>query len=74
MAEMCSWLSDPHEFGRPPDEIELFDTREMVWPPTNDWRQLWLFKYIYRAGPEDVADQSGIGMTGSITFSWKLPD
>jgi hypothetical protein len=35
-AEMCTWLAYPTEFGRPPDEIALYDTRELNWPPTND--------------------------------------
>src|SRR5262249_9995359 len=33
MADMCDWLAHPQEFGRPPDEIELYDTRELFWPP-----------------------------------------
>jgi len=49
MAEMCNWLSHPNEYGRTPDRIELFDTREMFWPPTNDRRTLWIFHYWYDA-------------------------
>jgi hypothetical protein len=41
----------------------------MFWPPTNDWRHLWLFKYRYQSTSEDEAGSEGIGMTGSITFS-----
>ena len=51
MAEMCDWLSHPNEFGCPPDEIEKYDSRKIFWPPTNDEREVWLFKYnvqIYR--------------------------
>ena len=69
MAEMCDWLAHPQEFGQPPDEIELYDTREMLWPPTNDWRPLWLFKYRYFASDDEESETHGIGMTGSITFS-----
>jgi hypothetical protein len=69
LAEMCDWLSHPQEFGLPPDEIELYDTREMFWPPTNDWRPLWLFKYRYHATDDDGSESAGVGMTGSITFS-----
>ena len=67
-AEMSHWLSHPNEFGRIPDELELFDTREIFWPPTNDRRQVWLFKYRYL--PEEPGGESevGIGMVGSITF------
>ncbi|WP_145055935.1 hypothetical protein [Lignipirellula cremea] len=57
MSEMCHWLSHPNEFGRPPDRIEVYDTREMFWPPTNDRRRLWLLRYWYDAEPESVEEQ-----------------
>ncbi|MEK6233659.1 MAG: HEAT repeat domain-containing protein, partial [Planctomycetales bacterium] len=68
-AEMCNWLSHPSEFGRPPDEIELFDAREIHWPPTEDRRRVWLFRYCYHAEPGGESDE-GIGMVGSITFAF----
>jgi hypothetical protein len=68
MAEMCVWLTHPHEFGRAPDAIELFDTRELFWPPTNDRRRLWLFKYTYKGDPGED-DEIGIGLVGSVTFA-----
>ena len=80
MARTCEWLARPQEFGRPPDDIELFDARELHWPPTKDWRPVWLFKYRYAAEESDDssddgdadeagADEIGIGMVGSITHS-----
>ncbi len=69
MAEMCDWLAHPQEFGLPPDEIEIYDTRELFWPPTNDWRPLWLFKYRYLSTGDSGSETIGIGMTGSIVFS-----
>jgi hypothetical protein len=69
MAEMCDWLSHPQEFGRPPDEIELYDNRELFWPPTNDVRQLWLFKYRFIADSPSESDDCGLGLFGSTTFS-----
>jgi hypothetical protein len=48
MAQMCRWLAHPNEFGRPPREIELYDTRELFWPPTGDTRQVWLFRTATR--------------------------
>jgi hypothetical protein len=68
MAEMCTWLAYPTEFGRPPDEIALYDTRELNWPPTNDHRRLWLFKYRYEPQGDDP-QREGIGLVGSTTFS-----
>ena len=80
MAKMCEWLGRPKEFGRPPDDIELFDTRELHWPPTKDWRPVWLFKFRYAAEVSDDLpdgdeadevddDEIGIGMAGSIPHS-----
>lgn len=68
-AEMCHWLAHPNEYGEPPDEIRLIDTRELAWPPTRDRRQMWLFEYRYRAEDSDDEDDVGIGMVGSITFA-----
>lgn len=68
IAEMANWLAHPQEFGRAPDSIELFDTRELFWPPTNDRRRLSLVKYSFHGGAGREAD-SGIGMVGSVTFA-----
>jgi hypothetical protein len=65
---MASWLAHPNEFGRPPDAIELIDSREMFWPPTGDQRRLWAFRYKYEG--EDVEEPVvDYGMVGSTTFS-----
>jgi hypothetical protein len=67
-AEMCSWLAHPMEFGRFPDEIELYDKRRMFWPPTNDQRDLWLFKYRF-SSDNGRGIKEGIGMVGSVTYA-----
>ncbi|MCZ7646314.1 MAG: hypothetical protein M5U26_13695 [Planctomycetota bacterium] len=69
LAEMSEWLQHPNEFGRAPDELALYDTREIFWPPTGDRRRVWLFKYAYRAKEPGGADERGMGMVGSITFA-----
>ena len=68
-AEMCQWLAHPQEFGRPPSEIELYDTRTLHWPPTDDRRQVWLFKYHYAPTEDDEEEDVGIAMVGSVTFA-----
>jgi len=65
-AEMCRWLAHPMEFGKPPARIELHDTRQLFWPPTDDRRQVWLLKYTY---DEPDQKESGLGMVGSVTFA-----
>ncbi|QJX00006.1 hypothetical protein [Frigoriglobus tundricola] len=69
MAQMCQWLAHPSEHGRPPEEIELYDTRELDWPPTNDRRRLWLFKFAYLDSNGNDTGRTGLGLVGSITFS-----
>jgi hypothetical protein len=69
MSEMCSWLSHPNEFDRPPDNITLYDTRKLYWPPTDDNRAVWLFRYSYKPGKEGEETDTGIGMVGSVTFA-----
>ncbi len=66
---MCNWLAHPNEFSRPPDGIELFDRRTLYWPPTNDARTVWLFKYRYEPTGDEKEDV-GLGMVGgSTTFA-----
>ncbi|MBK9156247.1 MAG: HEAT repeat domain-containing protein [Chloracidobacterium sp.] len=67
VAEMANWLAHPSEFGRPPDAIELFDVRELFWPPTNDNRCVSLVKYSY--DDVDGEPEVGVGMVGSVTFA-----
>jgi hypothetical protein len=69
IAEMCLWLSHPNEYNKPPDKIELFDKRELYWPPTEDKRKVWLFKYTYEPDKDRKDADVGIGMVGSITFA-----
>jgi hypothetical protein len=68
VTEMANWLAYPSEFGRPPDSIRLFDTRELFWPPTNDRRRLSLVEYTYNDKEGGEPDR-GIGMVGSTTFA-----
>ncbi|RUL85260.1 HEAT repeat domain-containing protein [Tautonia sociabilis] len=69
MAKMVDWLSHPMEFGRPPDEIALVDTRELLWPPTSDLRRLWIFRYRYAPAEPGQVEGKGVGVVGSITFA-----
>ncbi|HEY1960000.1 MAG TPA: hypothetical protein VGH28_30535 [Polyangiaceae bacterium] len=68
------WLSSDFEFGKPPKSLELWDRRTIYWPPTNDVRELFLYRYEY--GPESPSDGSarGVGLVGSTTFSMYGPD
>jgi len=68
LSEMASWLAHPMEYGRPPKALEVFDSRVLYWPPTDDKRRLWLIKYVFEdkeTGEPDI----GMGMVGSVTFA-----
>lgn len=71
-AELTRWLSHPMEYGRPPDELHLVDHRELHWPPTNDRRRFWLFRYAYHL-PQTPQPESHFGLVGSLTFSLRTP-
>ena len=67
-AAMASWLAQPTEFNRPPDDLVTVDTRELHWPPTEDRRRVWLFRYRYSSNSPDTSFE-GLGMVGSVTFA-----
>jgi hypothetical protein len=68
-AEMVNWLKHPNEFGEAPESIDLYDTRELYWPPTEDVRKVWLFKYRYPKTEQREVEDVGLGMVGSVTFA-----
>jgi hypothetical protein len=61
--QMIRWLSSGFEYGAPPTSITLWDRRIIRWPPTDDERELFLFRYQYASGAR------GVGLVGSVTFS-----
>jgi len=67
-AQMISWLAHPMEFGRAPEAIELWDRRTIHWPPTDDERELFLFRFSYPK-TKTAAASTGVGLVGSVTFS-----
>jgi hypothetical protein len=69
ISEMCQWLAHPMELGSPPHEIRQVDTRELFWPPTNDHRKLWVFRYEYPPRDGKAEPEIGHGMVGSVTFA-----
>ena len=66
-ASARTWLAHPQEMGRQPDQIALFDSRLIDWPPTNDRRALRLFKYRYISADRSKADDVGVVMVGGAS-------
>lgn len=62
-AQMIVRLSEPDLFGVPPLECELIDQRTWVWPGEEEPQECFLFRYRYRAEPEDWTN---IGIAGPV--------
>ncbi len=62
MFEMVDWLAFPTEFGRVPDEIQLFDTRLVDWPGCEYPIRVRLYRFRYDG-------DWGYGITGPLTFA-----
>ena len=67
-AEFAQWLAHPNELGRPPDDLEIVDSRELVWPPDQERHGFWLVKYRVKDKTGLKEDDVGVGLVGSITF------
>jgi hypothetical protein len=69
MAAMCEWLAHPNEYGRAPEAITQVDSRVLFWPPTDDRRRLWVFRYEYPPNGDGAEREIGCAMVGSVTFA-----
>lgn len=66
-AELCEWLAHPNEFGRPPQKIHEIDSRKLYWPPSDQVRSVYLFRYEYPPQRRQKAPVVGVGMVGGAT-------
>lgn len=70
-AEFASWLARTKGLAEPPDELELVDHRELVWPqllpPAKVAKHFWLLRFRLKdmTGLED--DIENYGLVGSET-------
>jgi len=67
-AELAKWLSYPTEKGRPPDSLEIIDTRQMVWPLEDAPVHVYLIQFSYKDPTGTAADEVDIGFVGPMTF------
>ncbi|QEH35985.1 hypothetical protein OJF2_45430 [Aquisphaera giovannonii] len=67
-AEFAQWLAHPNELGRPPDEVEVVDHRELEWPPERERGPFWLVRYRVKDATGLKPDDVGVGLVGSMTF------
>ncbi|NLS98208.1 MAG: hypothetical protein GXX96_39265 [Planctomycetaceae bacterium] len=74
-AEFARWLAHPNELGRPPDELEIVDHRQLAWPPERQLQPFWLIRYRLRDRTGLEEDDVDCGLVGSTTwcfFSYKM--
>lgn len=67
-AEFAQWLAHPNELGRPPDELEILDHRDLRWPTDGEVKHMWLIRFRAKDTTGLASDQTGVGLVGSITF------
>lgn len=65
-AEMALWLSQPHQAGVPPTNVEVVASRRMLWPSFDDPVDVTLVRFEYNLGDRAY---SNIGMTGPATYT-----
>lgn len=65
--EALSWLTHPQEFGCAPDHLEILSPVTLYWPPMQEERQLWPFRYRYENAEGETRD--GQGLVGAVTFA-----
>jgi len=68
LSQFASWLAHPNELGRPADELEIVDSRDLDWPPERDRKSFWLIKYSVRDTTGLHEDDVGVGLVGNVTF------
>jgi hypothetical protein len=76
-AEFAQWLAHPNELGRPADDLEVIDQRELDWPPEREPKSLWLIRFCAKDESGSANDTVDVGLVGSVTFclfSYKLAE
>lgn len=65
-AEVALWLSQPQQMGVPPTNVEVVDSRRMLWPSFNDPVDVFLVRFEYAFGDRHY---SNVGISGPTTFA-----
>lgn len=65
--DMAAWLTEPAQFGLPPQLLEIVDTCTQKWPGYHEPVCCRLWRYEYRLRGKSLA---GIGITGPVTHAF----
>lgn len=66
-AELAVWLAEPTQFGLPPKECELVDSRTQYWPGFDEPVECFLFRYSYELGDTRFGN---IGIAGPVSHAF----
>lgn len=66
-SHLAMWLAEPTQMGMAPAEMELLDSREMLWPSYEHPLQCFLFRYTYGSGNRVFRN---IGISGPLTHAF----
>ncbi len=66
-AELAAWLAGADQFGFPPSEMELIDSRSQYWPSYEEPRDCFLFRYTYQLQANQI---SNIGIAGPVAHAF----
>ncbi|MFO0978618.1 MAG: hypothetical protein U0996_19585 [Planctomycetaceae bacterium] len=67
-ADFAHWLAHPNELGASPDEVEVVDQRQLVWPPEKSPKTFWLLRYRLKDTTGLEEDNQNYGLVGSRTW------
>ncbi len=69
-AQLATWLSEPLQFGLPPNRCELLDQREQYWPGFEAPVRCYLFRFEYEFQTEQgTANYANVGIAGPFTHA-----
>lgn len=68
MAKFGDWLAHPSELGRPPDEMQVIDHRELNWPVDGERKPFWLIRYRVHDTTGLAEDDMDAGLVGGVTW------
>ncbi len=55
-AELVLWLADTAQFGMPPQQVDLLDSRRQFWPGYDEPVDCYLFRYTYRLPQGEISN------------------
>jgi hypothetical protein len=66
-AELVLWLADPAQFGMPPQQLDLIDSRRQFWPGYDEPVECYLFRYTYHLPRGSL---SNVGIAGPLVLGF----